>query len=338
MGVCVMKNEVFEKFIYNRKIGSIILDDYMFVRVQYDDRFDYLLDGWGKLEFSSSYRQELELSGLIDNKTHKVYTDNGYRISKYTCDDDVYDIGKLTEEVITKLNDAYNKYIYENKEEFCNIATSIFNTYMSYDENASYLKQKASEQYIIVEDISAPIVTNFKYSSLGNYDRVLSVAQIIKYIVEGDKFIMDSIMAYLEKDGEEKVYSGISGIPDIKVTRKEKIGFQLICNNKYLEYFKEFSENPNSWLNTRRKIYQCLDIEKMKTVNIMVKHNDIELIFKYPAQMLSVFNISDWHIPDLATREKFKNLFKDVEWHTKDDTVISSIQKITYGKNILYEK
>ena len=210
--------------------------------------------------------------------------------------------------------------------------------YISYSENILSLKSLAEDIYLSMSNIDEPYKYQFKYSNYTENYSVADIKPIVAYLKHKDTYIDDVINTEINSEKVVKIHSNTSGIPSVDATVAEELGFILLKTDAINKYIQEFKKDTKSFLNLKRKIRDCLDLDKMKTVNITVKHNDKELTFKYPVDTLYRFSMSDWNVPDLDTRAKYKDLFSDLDWYKSDENVIKCITKITYGKNILFEK
>jgi len=334
-----MLNKDFEKFIKNRNQTTFKIDDYIFVKVKYDDDFDYIFDGYNDFNFNSSYNSKIELIGLLDYKTNKLHLTSDYRIGKYADETLIGDtLYSITSAIYRDLNNRYNEYVYKHMDELKSRAQKVYDTYYSYSENILSLKSLAEDIYLSMSNINEPYKYQFKYSNYTENYSVADIKPIVAYLKHKDIFIDDVINTEINSEKVVKIHSNTSGIPSVDATVAEELGFILLKADAINKYIQEFKKDTKSFLNLKRKIRDCLDLDKMKTVNITVKHNDKELTFKYPVDTLYRFSMSDWNVPDLDTRAKYKDLFSDLDWYKSDENVIKCITKITYGKNILFEK
>lgn len=331
-----MKEDVI-KFFKDKKIRSIEVDiggaysDYYLSKVKLNERFDYLFKGYTNVNL---YKYNMEILGLLDNITKKVYVNNTYFMDRDLSEIEYVDLYKLTQDLKNDVTEAYNKYIYDNIESFKLAGIKAFKEYMRYKENVDCLQSKAQERYMdsfILERMQF----NFYNKYYGNSDECTTDTQVIlEYIVDRKSFIENAIITEIKKEND-LISSAVSGVPNIPVTRKEKIGFQLLELEEINRRIMELAKDKGSLFTKKKKIKDILDTEKMKTVNVTVVQEGKTLTFKYPTNQLSRLYIASWYIPDLKTRDLYEKLFNGRYY--RDDEIIAKIIKIEYNKKVIYE-
>lgn len=334
-----MMNKDIKEFFENKKITMVTVDkessswvEYL-IKVKLNERFDYVFktDGYGDINLTNS---TLKILGLLDNISKRFYTNNTWYMDRQLPEIkymDLYEVTKLMREDVKK---AYNKYIYDNIADFKSAGKRAYDEYMSYEENVIHLNLKAQERYISNFRLDK-IEFSFYNKYYGNSDNGIADTQsILQYIVDGSTFISNIVLKELAKDNDV-ISSSTSGVPNIPVNRVEIIGFDLLeldyLNNK----IDELAKDTRSLLSKKKFIKEAIDTETMKTVNVTVVNKGETLTFKYSADQLSRLYMSEYYVPDLATRAKYKELFKDKWYH--DDDIIAKIVKIEYGKKVIYE-
>ena len=334
-----MMNNNVKEFFENKKINMVAIDrdnsnwvEYL-TKVKLNERFDYIFktDNYGSINLTDS---KMKILGLLDNVSKRFYINDTWYMDRHLPEIkyiSLYDVTRLMREDVKK---AYNKYIYDNIGDFKSMGYKAYKEYMSYSENVAYLNSKAQERYISNFKLDK-IEFSFYNKYYGNSDDGIADTQtILQYIVEGSAFISNVVLQELDKNNDI-ISSSTSGIPNIPVSRAEKIGFDLLELDYINERIDELAKDTKSLLSKKKFIKEAIDTDTMKTVNVTVVNNNETLTFKYSADQLSRLYMSEYYIPDLATRSKYKNLFKDKWYH--DDDIIAKIVKIEYGKKVIYE-
>ena len=157
-----------------------------------------------------------------------------------------------------------------------------------------------------------------------------------------DKFLLRRIAYNIPEKAKLKRVKLKGEILDSPVLASKKyhlneyLGFKILRNEKIQELINAEAQNIHSLLTKKRNIKTALTLFDTKTVNVTVLHNGNELTFKYPTSSLKNFYISEYNIPDLTIRDKFRKLFSDKYYN--DDEIISKIVRITFRNKELYNE
>ena len=209
---------------------------------------------------------------------------------------------------------------------------------MSYEDNVYHLTDTAEKRYVNGYRPDKLDFTFYNKHFGSSRNSIVDTQAILEYIVDKKAFIKAIVEEEINRDGEY-IASGVSGIPDIKATRTEKIGFTLLELDEMNRRIDELAKDKKSLLTKEKTIKNIIkngiDVDKMRMINITVESNNTSLTFKYPATQLYNLNMSSWYVSDLKNREKYEEMFKD--YRLRDEDIIAKIVKIVYGKKVLYE-
>ena len=134
----------------------------------------------------------------------------------------------------------------------------------------------------------------------------------------------------------ERLYSRVSGIPNIELTVKERIGARLLEKTLEDKLILELKNDPNNEYKKKHDIIEAIkDLDaQMLTINLC--HDGNEITFKYPREQLYNFWLSDYNIPEVSKREELKQIYANTNFYRDFD--IKDIKSITFRKQIIYEE
>ena len=142
-------------------------------------------------------------------------------------------------QIIKLLND----YIQDNLQTLKQIAKDSFNKFISSKEDYESIKKEAVNKYIYHSDNNE---IEFNISS-SKYERDNDMYDLImKSLEKPEETIYKVFEEYINNEEKtERLYSRVSGIPDINLTVREKIGVRLLEKDLEDKLILELKNNPN---------------------------------------------------------------------------------------------
>lgn len=319
---------------YSNRITKII-------KVGYNDRFDIIYEGEipNSLCDTGSYGG-FKLLGLLDNYDKKVYPTSNYYNKLVESDliikDDnehVKTISDLEEDKKVYILNKFMEIVDNQKAEFMKLAQEAFKEYHKTEYHKSELDERARSNYLSASE-SDKITFNIPSDILHNYD---NTEGIIKYLENKEKLSDEIISKALINEKRYKLYSHVSGVPDIDVSYKEKIGFDLLVLEEVKRIIHTIETGTDEESKKLRKIRDVLNtIEDLdaKTVIVTVKYNNKELEFKYPRNQLVYLRMSEWEV-ESSKRDEFNDVFKGVRYGDEISRM-AAISQIKFKGKVIY--
>lgn len=173
--------------------------------------------------------------------------------------------------------------------------------------------------------------------------------------LEGNKLIMlylidstNTINYVLNEYFNEKVETYNDDLKTI--SRKEKIGVNLIIKEYKEEVVKSLQSKDNQYTKTRSIVRAIKNVEA-QNLTITILYENKEYIFKYQKSKLvseddyrykgtPLFDLREYYTNTKKDREIVEELRYEMSKNSKEDNVNfrDFIQKITYGRKVLYEE
>ena len=173
--------------------------------------------------------------------------------------------------------------------------------------------------------------------------------------LEGNKLIMlylidstNTINYVLNEYLNEKVETYNDDLKTI--SRKEKIGVNLIIKEYKEEVVKSLQSKDNQYTKTRSIVRAIKNVEA-QNLTITILYENKEYIFKYQKSKLvseddyrykgtPLFDLREYYTNTKKDREIVEELRYEMSKNSKEDNVNfrDFIQKITYGRKVLYEE
>ena len=271
--------------------------------------------------------------GMFDTKEEVLYVVSDYYNVLYTNSN--YKkvlISDLKNTIQTDINKAYNKYIEDYAEYLKGWAKNIAEQFYSYDNNIISLYEKAKDFYIgnvaLGDDIkfTIDIVTT-------NLD------DICNYIIDKKQYITNIINFKLNYEKEYRVCSNYCGIPDIKCSLKEYIGFRLIEKDKIQDICNDIDNDKYDNSAQLKKLKSIVSVAKehweMKNIIIGFKYNNKSIEVSYPLSYLCNLRIDDYAM-SVKDRDKFNDLFEGLDWTQREEKILA-IKYLKYRNKNIYE-
>lgn len=331
-----------KEFMSNSDLCVYTVDEcyspYKLIKLPYNDRFVYVFKSMNIIDFSN-YNNKLELIGLWDNKLNLIYLDGIYLLHNPFGELQGKRIYEIQKDIQQDVNNHFKNFIKKNYDSLKCRGGQKFREFYNYKENYTELITSAENEYLSRANIlDMPDVT-FNASDEYHYltkDDLLNIINICKYLEDKDSFLDEVLTKIMHSMTKLRKYSSVSGLPDLELDIDEYLGFKILRNEKIQELINAEAQNIHSLLTKKRNIKTALTLFDTKTVNVTVLHNGNELTFKYPTSSLKNFYISEYNIPDLTIRDKFRKLFSDKYYN--DDEIISKIVRITFRNKELYNE
>ena len=131
----------------------------------------------------------------------------------------------------------------------------------------------------------------------------------------------------------EHIYSREAN--NIELTAKERIGVRLLEKDLEDKLILELENDPTNEYKIKHDIVESIKDIDAQMITIDLCHNGKDITFKYPKEKLNNFYLSDYHIPDVSTRNVIKEMYKDERGF--DDFHLEDIKSISFRKQILFE-
>lgn len=370
-----------EEYLLNKNENKINLPTDVIVKVpnEYGIVILYKTNYYGL----NAIKSQLEPYAIYDQNNKKLYTQSKYYYdTKNNISNSSYfenTIYQLLENIKNELFSKLNKYIVENEKLLKENAKEIFKKI--YVEQVAEKIDENMKDDLIKEDLSKLIevtfknnkndcdndtFSNFNKEAIQNYlfdkddtnneteekktFRVLvrkkleSSKLIMLYLIDSTNTINYVLNEYLNEQLE--TYND-----DLKtISRKEKIGVNLIIKEYKKEIVKSLQSKDNQYTKTRDIVRATKNVEA-QNLTITILYENKEYIFKYQkSQLVSKDDYRYIETPLSDLREYYTNTKKDREVveelryemskNSKEDNVNfrDFIQKITYGRKVLYEE
>lgn len=276
---------------------------YTFIKYPYSENLDLIYGDYlsyvgidSKLKYAGIYDKEKDVLFALDydlrNALELSWNDRLFK-----------DISELEKELVSKLNDCIDDYVYHNKEEFY--------------ESANDYEGRSDTNSVETDFIDG--YTNYEYNT--NIYKI-SNEDILKYL-DNEEYVFDWAFDYIQKN-------------------KRYIGEKLKDNDVKNEYLTSIINNKNHPLHKARKIRVALEKSKASTVHVYIYKNDLAFDFKYDKSSL-MYGVSNSYIstynmlaPD--RREYEKQFGKYTDFNFKDIYKIEYRNKPIYVDNNFFKE
>lgn len=322
-----------DEFLVGNEVSYEFDRDYV-LKVKYNDNIDYIFKtNYGKLDFD----KDLKCVGLFNKSSNKLYGAS-YEVNG-TFNKDMYSnfyagsIEKIKIDLYKNADKLLNNYIQDNSKSLREIAKETFDKFISHKEDYNSIKENAVRNYIYQLDNDT---LEFKVNT-SKYERSSDINKLMmKYLEFPEETEYKVFEEYINNEEKtEYLYSRVSGIANIELTVREKIGVRLLEKDLEDKLIVELKNDPTNEYKMKHDIIESIkDIDaQMLTINLC--HDGKEITFKYPKDQLYNFWLSDYHIPEVSKREEIKQMYKDERRF--DDFHLEDIKSISFRKQILYE-
>lgn len=325
----------------------------------------------------NAIKSQLEPYAIYDQNNKKLYTQSKYYYdTKNNISNSIYfenTIYQLLENIKNELFTKLNEYIVENEKHLKENAKEIFKK-IYVEQIAKNIKEDLMKEGLskLMEltfkndknSCDNDAFSNFNKEAIQNYlfDKDITnnekekkqLEYWLENHLEGNKLIMlylidstNTINYVLNEYLNEKVETYNDDLKTI--SRKEKIGVNLIIKEYKEEVVKSLQSKDNQYTKTRSIVRAIKNVEA-QNLTITILYENKEYIFKYQKSQLASKDDYRYNTPLLDLREYYTNTKKDREIvkelryemskNSKEDNVNfrDFIQKITYGRKVLYEE
>ena len=290
----------------------------------------------GELEYDT----RLENIGIFERNYQKLYGASWNFQSEYNKElkSKFYegDIEKLSSELAKESDKLLNDYIKNNEAILERNAQKIWNEYIKSEINYDAIKEKAEKKYIYGDEKEELQFSINRYK----YERNNTIKSLLlDYLQFPEKTAHQIFNEYINNDEKDiKLYSRCSGMPDIDVTVKERIGVRLFEKKLEDRFIEELENNPNNELKLKRDLIAAIKDTDIQNFTINLTHNNKSISFKYPKNQLYNFYFSDYYIPNKDDRKLLKDIYaEDKEKDYYSDFKLEDITSITFRKQIIFE-
>ena len=276
---------------------------YTFIKYPYSENLDLIYGDYlsyvgidSKLKYAGVYDKEKDVLFALDYDLRNAL--------ELSWDDKLFkDISELEKELISKLNNCIDDYVYHNKEEFYAAAIDY-------------------EGYIDTDAVETDFIdgyTNYEYNA--NISKI-SNEDILKYL-DNEEYVFDWSFDYIQKN-------------------KKYIGKELKDNNVKNEYLTSIINDKNHPLHKAREIRVALEESNASMVHVYIYKNDLAFDFKYDKSslMYGVSNsyISTYNMPAPDRREYEKQFGKYTDFNFKNIYKIEYRNKPIYVDNNFFKE
>lgn len=329
------KNEVeFLNFLKDKNAAMIILTngyDVTICKIKYNDRFYIITHNYGELNME---KDKIQIAGIYDRDENLMYLSNEYCVREFCGSMYKSRIDNLVNTIIKESNNKLADYIYgEEYETLKDLGRPIYTKYFSDERHVFYFNAQVESKYERNEEIT-PIQWEMDFRNYSN--NLNNISELCSYLEDREKFLQNKLEIYLKQTTMKRVSSPYAGTSDIECSLKEYIGFELLSKNREVEIYNKLLNDINNPLNKRRNISKSIEDNNMKFVNVTFRVDNETLTVKYPTMQLKSGFMSDWYVKEVDLRDEYKKLFEGQRRYT-DSEIINCIEKITYGKKILFE-
>lgn len=301
------------------------------MKIKYNDNIDFIYKpSYGNFE----YGKELQFLGFFEKITKKLYGSSLEFHSEYIKEmySNYYEssIELIEKNLKDGANIYLNKYIEENKLQLTTLGKEIFDKYIATEWNYNNIQNNVIHDYIHNEQNDK---ISFSINSK-QYEKDIKEL-ILRYVqnpIETAKEIFNEYINTTEKI--ESIYYDDSYH---KISVKEYIGATLLEKQFKDTLLQQLKDNPNNEYRKKHDIVQSIKDVDAQMITITLKHNNELINLKYPKYLLNNMELYESHIPDLKTRDKVEQLFKDMYGTDRDNLFMKEIVKIEYKKKVLYE-
>lgn len=322
-----------DEFLLSNKTSHEFDRDFV-LKVKYNDNIDYIFKtNYGKLDFNSN----LKCVGLFNKINNKLYGAS-YEFNG-TFNKDMYSnfyagsIESIKVNLYKNADDLLSLYINDNATSLKKLAKEKFDKYISYKEHYNNIKSEAAKKYIYnsnENELEFNIETS-KYERSKDMNNL--IMECLEFPEETEYRVFEEYIN--NEENSERLYSTVSGIPNIELTVKERIGARLLEKDLINEFIFELKNDPTNEYKKKHDIIEAIkDVDaQMLTINLC--HEGKEITFKYPKDQLYNFWFSDYHIPEVSKREELKQIYANTSFYR--DFALEDIKSISFRKQILYE-
>lgn len=322
-----------DEFLVSNKTSHEFDRDFV-LKVKYNDNIDYIFrTNYGKLDFNS----DLKCVGIFNKINNKLYGAS-YEFNG-TFNKDMYSnfytgtIEQIRIDLYKNADKLLNTYIQDNIKSLKEIGKKSFDEFISHKEHYNNIKSESAKKYIYHSD-NYELEFNVNTSK---YERSNDMSKLMmKYLEFPEETEYKVFEEYINNEEKtEWLYSRVSGIPNIELTVRERIGARLLEKDLEDKFILELKNDPT---NEYKKKYDIIDAIKdvdaqMLTINLC--HEGKEITFKYPKDQLYNFWFSDYYIPEVSKRDELKQIYANTSFYR--DFALEDIKSISFRKQILYE-
>lgn len=322
-----------DEFLISDEISHEFNRDYV-LKVKYNDNIDYIFKtNYGRLDFNS----DLKCVGLFNKINNKLYGAS-YEFNG-TFNKDMYSnfyagtIEQIRIDLYKNADKLLNMYIQDNIESLKEIGRKYFNEFISHKEHYNDIKNESAKKYIYhLDDYELEFnVNTSKYEKSNDMNKLM-----MKYLELPEKTEYKVFEEYINNEEKtEWLYSRVSGIPNIKLTVKERIGARLLEKDLEDKLILELKNDPTNEYKKKYDIIEAIKDVDAQMLTINLSHDDKKITFKYPKDQLYNFWFSDYYIPEVSKREELKQIYANTNFYR--DFVLEDIKSISFRKQILYE-
>lgn len=323
----------FDEFLVSKNVKEEFDRDFI-LKVRYNDNIDYIFKTeYGGLNFNS----KLKCVGLFEKKNNKLYGSsydfNGMFNKEMYSNFYTGSIESIKNNLYKNADKLLNNYINDNSKALKKLAKEKFDEFISNKENYDGIKEIAVKNYIYNtenNELEFHVETSKYYR---NNDLNKLTMDELEFPEETEYKVFEEYINNEEKT--ERLYSKVSGTPDIELTVKERIGAKLLEKDLENKLILELNNDPTNEYKIKHDIIESIKDIDAQTLTINLIHNEKEITFKYPKEQLYNFWLRYYHIPEVSKREELKELYKGERG--LDDFHLEDIKSISFRKQILYE-
>lgn len=273
---------------------------------------NYSRDEKCELEFGGKF----EFAGLYNKKDGEIYCCS-YDLANILGDE--YDSGQFGQGALkTRIMNLVNEKVCEliNNDVKSLDRFEDNSVYYGYDRDLEYLKNHSKRSYAIDNILKGHNVDDVKFGwSIS--DRAIDTQDILNYLTIGDDFITSRAVKEIEKN-------------------HKFMQFNFIKNEYTREAMQELIADIEHPVHYTKRVIDAMNSGDYKTVNVTAVKNGVECTFKIEADCLrrdNTFSYYSSYNIIAKDRTTFYEAFgKDADLRVKD------IEKITYGKKVIYNK
>lgn len=258
-----------------------------------------------------SMDESFEFAGIYNKKDDKFYL-TSYGLRKLLKEEDEGKDFELSFLIIQRIQEIVGND-YNNIKDYINEDSSFKNSIDKYitdlEKDTKY--QEAKSEFL--RGVKPEEIVYKPYLPETN----ITKENLVDYLEDGEEFIDKMAKDYISKN-------------------KDSIKLSLLKNEKIKMTLTNLYNMPEHPIHLTKKLKDALKSGDYKTVNVTIKKNEVEFTFKTGIRSLMVdqtdsyYSTYDIVAPDRASFEK---IYGKHEGYT-----ISDIEKVTYGKKVIYVK
>ena len=281
-----------------------------FVKIPYDEDFDFIYHQRGYHENSLSRNQAFYYCGLYNKLDGMVYDLQGPLEGNLTEIDSGKDIHMLGEDFKSAVREFIENIVDDNID---NLRSPFFED-DNYQHKLDHFKEYYAESTVRQLFLDGKTSDYVKFGCEYSCDR-FEEAQMIRYLKYPTAAVEDAATGYWQ-------------------THQDDMLLSLYMNEHIKDCLEKLEAKEDTRFHRQRNISKAINESGAKSVNVTIQRDGKDFTFKYDAYKLGCNAYMDYHSWDMPAkdRENFRNMFEEGSRFYPQE-----ITSITYRGKTIYE-